>query len=109
MVDILLILVNFLHLVLFIVFIWWIYLLHKDLRKGNNGVTYSLRQLVIFKDAAAEFWSLIVVSMAFMQFYVPFQLFVIGFRFLQLLAATWAVLLFVRAYRRESDVDNKSS
>jgi hypothetical protein len=104
MIEILLILVNFLHLVLFIVFVWWTYL-----RKGNNGVTYSLRRLVLFKDVSSELWSLIVVGVLFFGVYVDFRLAVTGLRLTQLLATVYAVFMFIRVYRRELDVDNNST
>lgn len=106
LIQILLALVNVLHLILFVVFLWWAYLLHKDVKKGNNGITRSLRKLVVLKDLSAEFWSLVVVSMTFFEFYVPFRAFAVGFRLLQLLATVYAVSCFVKAYRKELNVDN---
>jgi hypothetical protein len=107
--QILLVLVNILHLVLFIVFVWWAYLLHKDLRKGNNGITYSLQRLVLLKDVSSELWSLFVVATLFFGVYLSLESFVLALRLVQLLATIYAVLMFVRAYRKELDVDNNST
>ncbi len=107
--EILLILINILHLILFVIFAWWAYLLYKDTKRGNNGITRSLRRLVLFKDVSSELWSLIMVTVIFYGLYTGLQVAVMGLRLVQLLAVIYAVTAFIRVYKKELDVNNNSS